>query len=305
MGLYVHPQYAVYANFVGFDVSADVPFPDNSFNSICCTEVFSYGINRDRALAELARVLAPGGTLAFSDTAEDIRNFEHLWNGLREYVSSLDVLADSRAYYSAKLRSLGLADVTTRLYFGRCLAAPLHVLMYSADPSTDHERHRQRLVEYERLRGLYVDGLFGIASALDEEFSRSDGPSDGWHVFVVARKPGELDTSRGTPTPRCPVCVSADLEFERLATRCSNCGLDYTTRYGVPYLLRHAQAAFSPQRARPAHLDTDIPVDAHIAAVVDASTAQPRRATHSMCTCTASIRRQHSRSAACRRVMSA
>src|SRR5438132_838245 len=64
MGLFVSPEFNVYDNLVGLDVSSAVPFPDNSFNTICATEVFAYGLDRDRALREMCRVLAPGGTLA-------------------------------------------------------------------------------------------------------------------------------------------------------------------------------------------------------------------------------------------------
>src|SRR6266446_2206095 len=117
MGLFVTPEFNVYENLVGLDVSSAVPFPDDSFNTICATEVFSYGLDRDRTLSELGRVLAPGGTLAFSESAGDILNFPALVEGLKQFVPSLHVLEDAPAYYRRRLEELGLSDVRCRLFF--------------------------------------------------------------------------------------------------------------------------------------------------------------------------------------------
>ena len=129
MGLYISPEYDVYERLIGLDVSDAVPFPDGSFNTVTATEVFSYGIDRDRALAELSHVLAPGGTLAFSETAEDILRFPAIEQGLRQYVPSLNILGDSREYYTRTLGELGLVDIKVRLYFARPLAGLLVALM--------------------------------------------------------------------------------------------------------------------------------------------------------------------------------
>ncbi|HEY7650706.1 MAG TPA: methyltransferase domain-containing protein [Methylomirabilota bacterium] len=236
--LFVTPDFNVYENLVGLDVASAVPFPDDAFNSISATEVFSYGVDRDRVLSELTRVLAPGGTLAFSESAADILNFPALVEGLKQHVPSLDILPDAPSYYRHKLKELGLTDVTCRLYFDRPLAGLLLGIMYAADPAADHARHRRLLVEDRRLRGVYTDGLLAMASAIDEEFSRPEGPPSGWHVFVSARKPGRLNPDRPPPQPRCPVCRGRDLESSLLHCRCRYCGRSYTTRYGIPYLLR-------------------------------------------------------------------
>ena len=62
-GLFVSPEFDVYENLIGMDI-CNIPFPDNSFNTVVSTEVLFYGMDRSQALKELTRVLAPGGTLA-------------------------------------------------------------------------------------------------------------------------------------------------------------------------------------------------------------------------------------------------
>jgi SAM-dependent methyltransferase len=272
MGLFVSPEYNVYENLIGLDVSGAVPFPDESFNTVSATEVFSYGIDRDRTLSELCRVLAPGGTIAFSDTAEDILRFPAIERGLKQYVTSLDVLEDSQGYYRRRLSELGLVQIETRLYFARPLAGLLHALMYASDPAADHTRQRRLWVEDAVIGDVYTQGLMTIASALDDEFSRTEGPADGWHVFVSARKPGSLDLSLPTPHPWCPACNSRSLETSLLECRCSDCGRSYMTRFATPYLLLDNNTAYSPKQQRPAHLAADVvALDRQIDAVLRSS----------------------------------
>jgi SAM-dependent methyltransferase len=48
-----------------------LPFPDESFDAVVCSLVLSYLRYPDDALAEMARVLAPGGTLVLSSMRRD------------------------------------------------------------------------------------------------------------------------------------------------------------------------------------------------------------------------------------------
>jgi SAM-dependent methyltransferase len=273
-GLYIEPEFNVYERFVGLDVSSNVPFGDETFNTVCATEVFSYGIDRDRTLKELARVLAPGGTVAFSENSEAILGFDGAREGLMEVVPTLDVLEDSRTYYRETLKKLGLVDITYRQFFKRELAGLLQGLMYAGDPHSDHSRHQRLLVEDQRLRRFYTDALLAIAAGIDDEFS-SDSETEGWHVFVTARKPGTLDPSLPVPEPRCPTCGSSRLATSMTSTACDSCGRTYLTRYGNPYLLVDDTATFSPKRERPAHLAETEPLDLRIDAVLSASYADP------------------------------
>src|SRR5579862_1197089 len=117
-GLFVSPEFDVYDHLVGLDVSVSLPFADGAFNSVTSTEVFAYGIDRRQALAELARVLAPGGTLAFSESAEGILSYPALVEGLKQFVPTLDVLADPGTFYVETLTALGLTEIRTRRYLG-------------------------------------------------------------------------------------------------------------------------------------------------------------------------------------------
>ena len=54
---------SMYAGVVNGD-ALDVPFPDSSFDRIVCSEVLEHIWDADRAIAELVRVLRPGGRLA-------------------------------------------------------------------------------------------------------------------------------------------------------------------------------------------------------------------------------------------------
>lgn len=53
------------------DISAMPQVPDNSFDLVLASEVFRHVRHLDRALAEIARVLRPGGRLLCSDCLED------------------------------------------------------------------------------------------------------------------------------------------------------------------------------------------------------------------------------------------
>ncbi|ARZ71888.1 methyltransferase domain-containing protein [Streptomyces sp. HU2014] len=87
----------------------DVPFPDGGFDAVCSLEALCHSDDRDKALGEAVRVLAPGGALAFTDimAAEDVPA-----EALRPAVSRLgvDALATPSSYRD-RLTELALTDV--------------------------------------------------------------------------------------------------------------------------------------------------------------------------------------------------
>ncbi|MFI9203205.1 SAM-dependent methyltransferase [Streptomyces sp. NPDC053048] len=87
----------------------DIPHADGQFDAVCSLEAFCHSDDRNRVLSEAARVLKPGGALAFTDimAAEDTPP-----DTIRPAVSRLgvDALA-TPAFYRGRLTELGLADV--------------------------------------------------------------------------------------------------------------------------------------------------------------------------------------------------
>jgi SAM-dependent methyltransferase len=243
-GLYVEPQYNLYEHLVGLDV-CDIPFPDDSFNTIVSTEVFFYGMDRERLLSELVRVLAPGGTLAFSESSQEILRFPALTRELKKYVPTLNILEDPCAYYEGTLSRLGMKDLFVRPYFDRSLAAFTLAQLYAGPPGADSDEYRRLIQEDPRFCSIYRDGLRALAAGMENEFSLPAGPPHGWHVFVTGKKPGEMRPGLPTPAPSCLFCGQRDLELSLRACRCPGCSRTYQVRFGVPYLLRDYGTAYS------------------------------------------------------------
>jgi 2-polyprenyl-3-methyl-5-hydroxy-6-metoxy-1,4-benzoquinol methylase len=78
------------ASFIVGDVHA-LPFPDGRFDIVVCFEVIEHVESQDDVIAELARVLAPGGVLAISSPNRDVYpagNPHHLHEYLPEELRS-------------------------------------------------------------------------------------------------------------------------------------------------------------------------------------------------------------------------
>ncbi len=87
----------------------EVPYGEGHFDAVCSLEAFCHSGDRSRVLSEAARVLKPGGALAFTDImAADDTPAE----ALRPVVSRLgvDALA-TPTFYLDQLAELGLAPV--------------------------------------------------------------------------------------------------------------------------------------------------------------------------------------------------
>ena len=247
-GLYVSPDFNIYDNLIGMD-ACDIPFPDNSFNTIVCTEVFFYGMDRGRLLSEIVRVLAPGGTLAFSESSPEILNYPGIAGELRKDVPTFNVPHNPREYYHDALTNLGMQDFFFRPYFDGSLAALTLYLMYAWPPDANRGAYVRLIQDDPRYRTLYREGLTAIAATLRNEFQHPAGPENGWNVFVSCRKPGNLNPGAPTPHPVCLSCRSAELDRSLHACRCRSCGRDYPTRFGKPFLLRDHGTAYSPKPA--------------------------------------------------------
>jgi ubiquinone/menaquinone biosynthesis C-methylase UbiE len=55
------------ADFVEGDVTSGLPFEDGEFTALLCSNAFHHFANQREAIAEIARVLAPGGRIVIAD----------------------------------------------------------------------------------------------------------------------------------------------------------------------------------------------------------------------------------------------
>jgi ubiquinone/menaquinone biosynthesis C-methylase UbiE len=91
-------------------VSLPLPFPDSAFDVVCCLEVLELFPNMDEPLAELTRVLRPGGVLLTSRGTEE---------------SGRKAKVKSKAVFTALLEKYGLTHIQITTWwklFDRALA---------------------------------------------------------------------------------------------------------------------------------------------------------------------------------------
>lgn len=268
-GLFVSPDYNVYDDLIGMD-ACEIPFPDNSFATVVSTEVFFYGMDRTRLLSEIVRVLAPGGTLAFSESSPAIWNYPRLVRRLKEEIPAFNVPADPRTFYRECLTSLGMREFFFRPYFDASVAALTLSTMYAWPPDASRQEYAQLIRSDAHYRSVHRDGLAAIASLMRREFEVDAGPASGWNVFVSCRKPGTLSASLPVPQPRCLFCghERIDRTFERCV--CTACGHVYQTRFGRSYLLRDPSTAYCPKPAERYAADWAERLEQRIASALDA-----------------------------------
>jgi ubiquinone/menaquinone biosynthesis C-methylase UbiE len=97
--------------------SEDLPFADGEFTAVLCTASFHHYPDPHRALAEMARVLEPGGRVVIGDGTSDLLA-ARLADGILRRVDRSHV----RLYRTAELRALlagaGFSDVDVRKTMG-------------------------------------------------------------------------------------------------------------------------------------------------------------------------------------------
>jgi SAM-dependent methyltransferase/esterase/lipase len=104
--LFLHNEFAV------ADLEVGVPFPDNFFDQICCNLVVSYLQTPEKVVAELCRVLRPGGKLVVSslkpnpDLSEIYRNFVAVADTEEEINEARKLLNNAGAIKVKEIRGL-------------------------------------------------------------------------------------------------------------------------------------------------------------------------------------------------------
>lgn len=102
------------------DDAEHLPFPDDSFDALLCECAFCTFPDKATAAREFARVLRPGGRLAFSDLALDPATLPASLGGVLGVVACL---ADARpaAAYVATLTTAGFHDLRSEDHAGALL----------------------------------------------------------------------------------------------------------------------------------------------------------------------------------------
>jgi ubiquinone/menaquinone biosynthesis C-methylase UbiE len=103
--------------FLEVDVSGRLPFTDGEFTAVLCTTAFHHFPRKQDTIAEMWRVLAPGGRLVIADANRSHPAVFVLDLLLRAFQRS-HVGFESPAHLRSDLRSAGFADVTTSTIWG-------------------------------------------------------------------------------------------------------------------------------------------------------------------------------------------
>lgn len=235
MGLHVDPNFDVYENVIGMDAH-EIPFPDGSFNTIVTNDMLSYGVDREKILQEMVRVLAPGGTIFLSETTGNINKYPYLLAELRRVVPTVDTLDEPLSFYREKLSALGMVDIDGRTYFDHRLCAVIFSWLLRGEVNSPID---------ERKAGFYNEGLRALASILAAELA-ADDEGRGWQVCMSCRKPGDL---RDLPIPM-PICLKCGtpLTITLNDCVCARCGAQYRNELGNPYVLSDYRKSYSPKR---------------------------------------------------------
>src|SRR5262245_14461846 len=98
--------------FAVVDLEVGIPFPDNFFDHICCNLVISYLQTPEKFMAELCRVLRPGGKLVVSslkpnpDLSEIYRNFVAVAENKEEIEEARKLLSNAGSVKAKEVRGL-------------------------------------------------------------------------------------------------------------------------------------------------------------------------------------------------------
>ncbi|MFM7068174.1 MAG: class I SAM-dependent methyltransferase [Actinomycetes bacterium] len=179
-----------------------LPFPDNTFDRVICSEVFEHIPDDVGAMTELTRVLRPGGVLAATVPAwlpEKV-----CWALSAEYHAPLSQGGHVRVYTENELRSrltdAGLEPGTS--HRAHALHSPYWWLKCLVGPTNNTNPLVQA---YHRL--LVWD--IAKAPAVTRTTERLLNPVLGKGVVVYARKPGSGRTPAATTTAEVSIDVSA------------------------------------------------------------------------------------------------
>ena len=135
-----HPLF-LRSEFVVADLEVGVPFPDDFFDQICCNLVVSYLQTPEKVVAELCRILRPGGKLAVSslkpnaDLSEIYRNFVAVAENEEEIAHARKLLSNAGAIKVKEARGLYCfySEGELRRLFRKCGLRQIRILRSFGD----------------------------------------------------------------------------------------------------------------------------------------------------------------------------
>jgi ubiquinone/menaquinone biosynthesis C-methylase UbiE len=127
--------------FAVVDLEVGIPFPDNFFDQICCNLVISYLQTPEKVMAELCRVLRPGGKLVVSslkpnpDLSEIYRNFVAVAENEEEIEEARKLLSNAGSVKAKEVRGLYYfySEGELKRLFRRCGFRQIRVLRSFGD----------------------------------------------------------------------------------------------------------------------------------------------------------------------------
>lgn len=137
------PQVTGLVDVIG--TAESLPFPSGSFDAVICTQVMSYVKNPRKAVAEMHRVLKPGGSLFLTVPAFCPAFFDELWRffpeGIRELTKDFQQVEIRPEGYSiagvCRTLNIALDLVIVRAWVRRIAAVTLMLLFNVAGDLLD------------------------------------------------------------------------------------------------------------------------------------------------------------------------
>ena len=147
------------ARFIVGDAEA-LPFPDAGFDAVLSECSLCTFPDKQRAVAEMARVVRPGGTIAIADVTADV---DALPAPLRSAAARVACVADARSAddYASLLRAAGCQPVAIEAHDGdlRAMADRVEARLRIARMLCPPGEQRDRIVEALSLARLAIESI--------------------------------------------------------------------------------------------------------------------------------------------------
>jgi SAM-dependent methyltransferase len=236
---------APFDRLMAFDV-ANIPFLDNTFGSVFSMNTIYHSEDKIAAIHEMARVLAPGGTLCFNDISSNFvseRPFVLALKDSRVFQKSANdflpsILKPQRYLgpneYREILLECGCDDIEVIPY----MSLPLYKITYFFYDLERFFAMNSVNPGSRRVKSLmsFLHSVVAPLLARDHELSQTEG-GVFWLVHATKRGRSDLQVTSKNVMQRtiCPACRS------RLASvadkfRCTSCAIEFPAVNDIPII---------------------------------------------------------------------